>query len=229
VPSTALVAGNYRVAAYNANGGNGTWSCTIYGYFLTGVGQNGVSSGPLSSPKMTSASSAFVYFDAPAATPPYTDGHSTEPTNGTFARTGLVYPYLEVDYLFPGTSDPVGAVAEWFGIDLEVTAGSQASASLTVAPVRLASATRAATRTASLTTTPARSVTRLRSVTRTTALTATPSRQASAKRAATRTAALQAVPVPAVSTNHIAINSPVFFVAGARFTWQVNGARTGWS
>jgi hypothetical protein len=229
IPSTALVTGNYKVAAYNANGGNGTWSCTIYGYFLTGVGLNGVTTGPLSSPKMASASTAYVYFNNPAATPPYTDGHSQEAANGTFARTGLVYPYLEVDYLFPGTSDPVGAVAEWFGLDLEVTAGSQASASLTVTPARTASATRAATRTASLTATPSRSATRLRSATRTAALTTTPSRQAAAKRAATRTAALQATPATTVSTNHVAVNSPVFLVARARFAWQVSGARTGWS
>jgi hypothetical protein len=113
-------AGNYKVACHNANGAAGSWSSTEYGYFRTGAGASGITSGPLFSPPMAAAGQAWVWFNAPGATPPWTDGSSQEPANGTFAMDHE-YPGWEVDYLWPGTSDPPGAIAESFWVDWEVT------------------------------------------------------------------------------------------------------------
>lgn len=122
--STTLPAGQYKVVVYNANGAGGSWSVREYGYWLTGAGSSGVSFGPISSPSQGSAASAYVWQSGSGSTPPFTDGHTQQPQNGTFfeppsgASTG--YPYLGVvDGVSIGV--PAGAVAEWFGVDLEVT------------------------------------------------------------------------------------------------------------
>jgi len=118
---TSLPAGQYKVAVYNSGGASGAWSPREYGYFKTGLGQNGITNGPISAPNDANGATTYVYFDAPASTPPFTSGGAQESANGSFATTGPQYPYLAVDYQYPGTSDPTGAVAESFWVDLEVT------------------------------------------------------------------------------------------------------------
>lgn len=132
-PGTTLAAGQYKAAVYNAGGASGSWSPREYGYFATGTGAAGIVNGPLSSPSNSAASSAYVYFNNPTATPPYTSGAAQEPANGTFAQSGPQFPYLAVDYAYPGTSDPAGAVAESFYVDLEVTPAVSGSSGLLMA------------------------------------------------------------------------------------------------
>ena len=118
----ALPAGQYKVAVYNANGAAGSWSPTTYGYWTgTAPGASGITSGVLSAPPMAAASSAYVYFNNPGATPPFTDGSTQEPSQGSFSQTGPQYPYVAVDYTVAGTPGPPGAIAECFWVDLEVT------------------------------------------------------------------------------------------------------------
>lgn len=118
--SGVLPAGQYKVSYYNANGASGPWSPREYGYWLTGSGASGISWGPISSPAQGSANTAYVYQPNPASTPPYTDGSTQEPSNGTFSHDGDPYPYLAVDY-HTSSGAPVGAIAENFWADLEVT------------------------------------------------------------------------------------------------------------
>lgn len=121
VSAPLAAGGQYKAAVYNGASTLAQWSPTVYGYWKTGGGQNGITSGPLHAPPAVSASGAYVFFNNPSQTPPYTDGHSQEPGQGTYAMTGPRYPYLYVDYQYPGASDPAGAVAESFWVDMEVT------------------------------------------------------------------------------------------------------------
>jgi hypothetical protein len=112
---------SYKVAYYN---GAGTISTpTEFGYYGgAGAGANGIVNGPLSAPSDAAASTAYIYVNAPAATPPNT-GIGQEPGQGTFVAGGAFgYPYLAVDYLAPGASDPAGAHWENFWADVEFTA-----------------------------------------------------------------------------------------------------------
>lgn len=117
---TTLPAGQYKACVYNSAGASGSWSPREYGYFLTGSGQNGISWGPVSSPAQGSAANAYIFQPNASSTPPYTDGSSQEPSNGTFYFNAQQYPYLAVDY-HTSSGAPVGAIAETFWIDLEVT------------------------------------------------------------------------------------------------------------
>lgn len=136
VVSGTLAAGSqYKAAVYNGNASLSQWSPTVYGYWKTGAGQNGITSGPLYAPPAASAAQAYVFFNNPGSTPPYTSGGAQEPGQGTYAMTGPIYPYLYVDYAYPGASDPAGAVAESFWVDLEVTPAATFSSGLLMAGV----------------------------------------------------------------------------------------------
>jgi hypothetical protein len=123
--NATLAPGSYKAAVYNVNGGAASWSAREYGYWLTGAGSAGITSGPVSSPANGSAATAYVYTGNPSATPPYAQG-TQEPGNGTFARDDSVtsgapqYPYLAADYTVDGPT-PTGAIGESFWVDLEVT------------------------------------------------------------------------------------------------------------
>lgn len=120
-PATLLPAGKYRVSVYNSNGAGGTWSPRVFGYFLTGGGAGGIANGPVSVPAQANAQNAYVYQGAnPGSTPPFTDGHTQEPSNGTFAPSTFIYPYAAVDFNI-SIGSPAGAIAEWFGVDMEFT------------------------------------------------------------------------------------------------------------
>jgi hypothetical protein len=118
-----LPPGQYKPTYYNASGSAGSWSPTQYGYFAAGgPGASGISSGPLSSPPMTSGAVADIYDSAAGGNnPPFAGQWGTEPANGTFSIGGPRYPYLVVDYTKTGGQDPSGAVAESFWADMEVT------------------------------------------------------------------------------------------------------------
>lgn len=124
--SGTLPAGQYKAAVYNSNGTSGTWSCTEYGYFLTGYGADGISWGPVSSPSNGDGTPTYIFQPNPDSTPPYTDGSSMEPANGTFADDDSVisgevqYPYVEINFN-KSEGAPPGAIAENFWVDLEVT------------------------------------------------------------------------------------------------------------
>jgi hypothetical protein len=131
-PATLLPAGKYRVSVYNSAGAGGTWSPRVFGYFLTGGGggAGGVTWGPLTIPAQGNAQNAYVYQGAnPGSTPPFTDGHTQEPSNGTFAPSTFTYPYAAVDFNL-SVGSPAGAIAEWFGIDLELTPVATAAGNL---------------------------------------------------------------------------------------------------
>jgi hypothetical protein len=117
---TTLPAGQYKVSVFDANGAGGGWSAREFGYWLTGAGASGISWGPLTSPAQGAAASAYVFQPNGLSTPPWTDGHTQQPQNGTFAHDSNIYPYLGV---IDGQSSgaPPGAVAETFWVDLEVT------------------------------------------------------------------------------------------------------------
>jgi hypothetical protein len=116
-----LPAGQYKVSVYNANGATAPgWSPREYGYFLTGAGASGVSWGPASSPAQGSAAAAYVFQPNAGSTPPYTDGSTQEPSNGTFYYNADQYPYLAVDY-HTSSGAPAGAIAENFWVDLVTT------------------------------------------------------------------------------------------------------------
>lgn len=120
MPAVVLPAGRYRVSVYNANGATAPWSPRVYGYWLTGAGQNGITFGPVSSPAQGNAQPAYVFQPNPGSVPPYTNGSQQEPSNGTFFYNAFTYPNLAVDFNFTSGA-PAGAIAEWFGIDLELT------------------------------------------------------------------------------------------------------------
>jgi hypothetical protein len=105
----SLPAGQYKVAVWNSNGTAGGWSPYNYGYWLSGGGKNGITSGPLFAPGQSGAASALIFNGSGA----------TEPSQGTFSAAGtLHYPDTAVDY---HTSGPANAIAESFWVDLEVT------------------------------------------------------------------------------------------------------------
>lgn len=62
-PDTIIPAGNYRVSVYNANGGTGGWNAkdALTDYFWQGVGQDGLTWGPLTAPSQAAAQPADFY------------------------------------------------------------------------------------------------------------------------------------------------------------------------
>lgn len=118
--SGTLTPDAYKVAIYNSAGGAGGWSPREFGYWLTGAGASGLSWGPISAPSQGNAANAYIFQPNGSSTPPWTDGHSQEPQNGTFAHDSLIYPYLGVDFNFSSGAPP-GAIAENFWTDIEVT------------------------------------------------------------------------------------------------------------
>lgn len=101
----------YKVSVYNGAGTPDGWSGKLLNYWDTGTGSNGITSGPLTAPKLSASSLAYVFNgSAPGSTPPYTTG-TTEAGQSTFVNgTGDTYPYLYVDGL-----------AQAYFIDAEVT------------------------------------------------------------------------------------------------------------
>jgi hypothetical protein len=120
MPAVVLPPGQYAVSVFNSNGAAGAWSPRVYGYFLTGDGANGLSWGPVTIPAQAQAKNAYVFQPNPASNPPYTNGSQQEPSNGRFFFNAFTFPNLAVDFNF-SSGAPAGAIAEWFGIDLELT------------------------------------------------------------------------------------------------------------
>lgn len=94
-----LAAGHYRAGVYNSSGSAGSWSATDNStdYWNAGAGGNGITNGPLSAPKLSSASSGWEYNAADSgASPPYSNGTAT-PAQGVFGLLpsgGDTYPQL---------------------------------------------------------------------------------------------------------------------------------------
>jgi hypothetical protein len=128
----AIPAGKYKVAVYNGQANPDAWSAKDPGtaYWATGVGANGITSGPLSAPGLATASPAYVYSGGGAGnTPPYSNGAGTqEPGQATFAIGGPQYPYLYVNGL-----------AQNYWVDLEVTAGGNPAPTTSPSPSASAS------------------------------------------------------------------------------------------
>jgi len=124
-----LPAGSYKVSVYNGAATPDGWGAkdasTNY-WGAGGDGVNGFTTGPLSVPGLSAASTAYKFVSSGAGnTPPYTDGSTTEAGQSTFANgTGDVYPYLYVD-----------ALAQNYWLDVEVTpVTSSASAEIPLIP-----------------------------------------------------------------------------------------------
>lgn len=100
-----LPAGKYRVAVYNGAANPVSWNPKQLNYWDTGVGQNGITNGPLHAPQLASASTADVY-----------QGSGQEPGQSVFAvGPPNQYPNLYVDGL-----------AQNYWVDVEVTPGTAA-------------------------------------------------------------------------------------------------------
>ena len=182
---TILPAGNYRVSVYNSNGATGAWGAkdAATNYWSSGVGQSGLSGGPLTAPNQASAQSATYY-----------------PGTGTGSTGGQpVFAYSGTDTFPDYTTGTNPAQNYW--VDLEVTpTGLSAAASLTVTPSFSAARTRGKYRAPGLTVPPSFSAARTRGKYRTGTLAVTPSFSAVAAgggggTAHTRTAALTVRPV----------------------------------
>jgi hypothetical protein len=119
-PAVLLPPGRYKVSVWNANGGLGAWSPRVYNYFGTGAGASGISWGPVSSPSFGNGQPNYIFQPSPGSVPPYTDGHSQEPSNGSFYYDQFIYPNLEVNFNFSSGAPP-GAIAEFFGNDMLFT------------------------------------------------------------------------------------------------------------
>lgn len=110
-----LPAGSYKVSVYNGAGTPDGWSAkdasTTY-WGTGGDGAAGITWGPLTAPGLSTASLAYKFFAGNAgATPPFSDGTTTEPGQCTFVNgTGDTYPYLYVDGL-----------AQNYWLDVEIT------------------------------------------------------------------------------------------------------------
>ena len=107
-----LPAGGYRVSVYNGAASPDGWNAKRLNYWDTGPGQNGITNGPVSAPKLSGASTAWEY-DGSAGGPRWTNGIQ-EPGQSTFAiGPPNQYPYLYVDGL-----------AQNYWIDMEVAPAS---------------------------------------------------------------------------------------------------------
>jgi Domain of unknown function (DUF4082) len=193
--SSALPADDYKVAVFNSNGTGGGWSAYNYGYWLTGPGSAGITSGSaLSAPSQPNASNALI-FDG---------GGASEPSQGTFsAADALHYPDTAVDF---NVSGPSGAIAESFWVDLEVSSPSfDATTSLSVTLGLTATASAGHSAAAALTPSPAITATATVVHQATASLSVTPSLTATAM-----------ITIPA--------NSVVYRIVTARVNWQVAGA-----
>jgi hypothetical protein len=95
-----LSAGRYRVAVYNGAATPDGWSPKQVHYWDTGVGQNGITNGPLSAPQLADAATAVIY-----------QGSGEEPGQSVFAvGPPNQFPDLYVDGL-----------AQNYWVDAEVT------------------------------------------------------------------------------------------------------------
>jgi hypothetical protein len=94
--SPVLPAGSYRVAVCNGTGSPGIWNNATIGYFISGQGANGVTTGPLSAPNES------------AADPP---GQGSYNLGATLA--------------WPGTYDNTGG-GDTYWVDIEVTPAAAA-------------------------------------------------------------------------------------------------------
>ena len=117
---TTLPAGNYRVSVYDANGTAGAWAARDAGtnYWgnggTGGVGQNGITAGPLSAPAQPAAASGWLYDGAaPGATPPYSSGTAinAQPVFGELPGGAVDFPQLYA----PNT----GTTTQNYWVDLE--------------------------------------------------------------------------------------------------------------
>lgn len=101
--NTVLPAGKYRVGVYNANGTTGSWSAKdpTTAYWYTGVGQNGITWGPVTAPNFTNAQPVNVY-----------QGSGTTGGQSCFAATG--------SGTFPNEGTGISP-AQNYWVDLEVT------------------------------------------------------------------------------------------------------------
>jgi hypothetical protein len=104
-PGTVLTPGKYRVSVYNANGAAGGWGAKDAGtsYWYQGVGQDGITQGPLSAPPFADAQAADFY-----------PGSGTGSTNGQ-----PVFSYDGSDD-FPHYSTGTNP-AQNYWVDLEAT------------------------------------------------------------------------------------------------------------
>lgn len=103
--NVSLSAGKYKVAVYNGASNPDLWSPKQLHYWDTGVGQNGITSGPVYAPQLTNASAANIY-----------QGSGQEPGQAVFAvGPPNQYPNLYVD-----------AAAQNYWVDIEVTPGAAA-------------------------------------------------------------------------------------------------------
>ena len=122
--NTVLSAGNYKVSIFNSAATPDGWSAKDASsvYWDTGEGANGAGFGPITAPKLSSASTANIYNGSnPGSTPPYSSG-STEPGQSTFAQSGVNdYPSLYVDTL-----------AQNYWLDLEVSTSISETVSASV-------------------------------------------------------------------------------------------------
>lgn len=113
---TAMPPGRYKVTVFNGLANPDGWSAKDAGtkYWSTGVGANGINSGPLSAPGLAGASPAYEYDgDGARNNPPYSNAAGTqERGQSTFAVGGPQYPYLYVDGL-----------AQNYWVDIEVVPG----------------------------------------------------------------------------------------------------------
>jgi hypothetical protein len=99
-PGQVLAAGKYRVAVYNGAATPVEWNPMQFNYWDTGIGKDGITSGPLSAPSLASASTANIY-----------QGSGQEPGQCVFeVGPPNKYPDLYVD-----------GQAQNYWVDIEVT------------------------------------------------------------------------------------------------------------
>ena len=113
-----LPAGAYRAGVYNANGTGGQWGATdnVSDYWGAGAGLNGITSGPLYAPNLSSASVCWEYNSSDGgATPPYSNGTQT-PGQSPFGQLPSGADTFPVLY-----ATGVGGVSQNYWVDLEVT------------------------------------------------------------------------------------------------------------
>jgi len=120
--NTILPAGSYRISVYSSSGGSGAFgardSATNYwgNGGSGGVGENGITAGPLYAPSQPNASPGWLYNSgAPGASPPYSSGTAinAQPVFGQLPSGLVDFPQLYA----PNT----GTTTQNYWVDLEVT------------------------------------------------------------------------------------------------------------
>jgi len=126
VTGVTLASGSYKVSVYNSAATPDQWSAKDANtdYWRAGEGANGITWGPLSAPKLSSAGLAYNYNGSlGGSTPPFTDG-TTQAGQPTFTQG----PPDRYPYLFAAVPSPTAGSTQNYWVDIEVSAAALAPA-----------------------------------------------------------------------------------------------------